>query len=134
MLSRVARHILAISVFIVALESAFSMASCVLNPFRSSLSPLTVEALIYGQNWLRPLSAPICLHAAMDDVEEFEKLDGDMTIIFYIKKIWLSISLFIKKNPACLLLLKKTECLGFLAYLLFYCTFCMSRHVHTNTY
>ena len=115
MLSRVARHILAISVFIVASESAFSMASCVLNPFRSSLSPLTMEALIYGQNWLRPSSAPICLHAAMDDVEEFEKLDGDMTIIFYIKKIWLSISLFIKKNPACLLLLKKTECLEFLA-------------------
>ena len=74
-----------------------------------------MEALIYGQNWLRPSSARICLHAAMDDVEEFEKLDGDMTIIFYIKKIWLSISLFIKKNPACLLLLKKTECLEFLA-------------------
>ena len=65
----------------------------------------------------------------MDDVKEFEKLDGGMTIIFYIKKIWLSISLFIKKNPACLLLLKKkkkTKYLGFLAYLLFYCTFCMS--------
>ena len=33
----------------------------------------------------------------MDDVKEFEKLDGGMTIICYIKKIWLSISLFIKK-------------------------------------
>ena len=66
-----------------------------------------VEALICGQNWLRPSSAPIYLCAAMDDVEEFEKLDGGMTIICYIKKIWLSISLFIKKNFACLLLLKK---------------------------
>ena len=86
MLSRVARHVLAISVSTVASKSAFSMASRVLDPFWSSLSPLTVKALICGQNWLHPLSTPICLHAAMDDVEEFEKLGGDMTIIFYIKK------------------------------------------------
>ena len=86
MLSRVARHVLAISVSNVASEFAFSMASRVLDPFRSSLSPLTVEALICGQNWLHPSSTPIYLHAAMDDVEEFEKLDGNMTIIFYIKK------------------------------------------------
>ena len=46
-----------------------------------------VEALICGQNWLRPSSAPICLRAAMDDVEEFEKLDGGVTIICYIKKM-----------------------------------------------
>ena len=68
-------------------ESAFSMVGRVLDPFRSSLSPLMVEALICGQNWLRPLLAPICLRAAMDDVEEFEKLDGGMTIICNIKKM-----------------------------------------------
>ena len=51
----------------------------------------------------------------------------EVWLLFVILKKWLSISLFIKKNSACLLLLKKkTECLGFLAYLLFYCTFCMS--------
>ena len=46
-----------------------------------------VEVLICGQNWLRPSLAPICLRAAMDDVEEFEKLDGGMTIICNIKKM-----------------------------------------------
>ena len=45
-----------------------------------------VEALICGQDWLRPSSAPNSLCDAMDDVEEFEKLDGGMTIICYIKK------------------------------------------------
>ena len=70
-----------------ASEYAFSTAGCILDPFQSSLSPLMVEALICGQNWLRPSSAPIYLCAAMDDVEEFEKLDGGMTIICNIKKM-----------------------------------------------
>ena len=79
-------HVLAILVSIVALESAFSTTGRVLDPIRSSLSSLMVEALICGQNWLCPSSAPISLCAAMDNVEEFEKLDGGMTIICYIKK------------------------------------------------
>ena len=86
MLSRVARHVLAILISIVASESAFSTVGRVLDPFQSSLSPLMVEALICDQNWLHPSSAPICLRAAMDDVKEFEKLDGGVTIICYIKK------------------------------------------------
>ena len=106
-LSRVARQVLAIPVSTVALESSFSTVGHVLDPFRSSLSPLMVEALICGQNWLRPSSAPIWLRAAMDDVEEFEKLDGSMTIICYIKKTWLSISLFIIKKFCMSIIIKK---------------------------
>ena len=81
-LSRIARHVLAILVSTVASESAFSTTGCVLDPFWSSLSPIMVEALICGQKWLRSSSAPICLRAAMDDVEEFEKLDGGMLLFF----------------------------------------------------
>ena len=52
-LSQVARDVLAILVYTVASESVFSTRGCVLDPFRSSLSPNTVEALICTQNWLR---------------------------------------------------------------------------------
>ena len=69
-----------------ALEFAFSIAGCVLDPFRSSLSPLMVEALISGQNWLRSSSAPINFRDVMGDVEKFEKLNRGITIIFYLKK------------------------------------------------
>ena len=126
-LSRVTQHVLAIPVSTVASKSTFSTASCVLDPFRGSLSPLMVEALICGQNWLCPSSAPISLCATIDDVKEFEKLDGGMTIIFYIKKIYEFLFLYLLNFFLHVYYYKtKTKCLGFLAYLLFYCTFCMS--------
>ena len=52
-LSQVARDVLVILVSTVASEFVFSIGGCVLDPFRSSLSPNTVEALICTQNWLR---------------------------------------------------------------------------------
>ena len=85
-LSRIAQHVLAILVSTVASESTFSMTGRVFDLFQSSLSPLMVETLICGQNWLCSSSAAISLRVVMDDVEEFEKLDGGMTIIFYIRK------------------------------------------------
>ena len=48
-----AREILIIFVSTVSSESAFSTGNRILNSFRSSLSPTTVEALICAQNWLR---------------------------------------------------------------------------------
>ena len=86
MLSRITQYVLAIPVSTMALESTFSTTGRVLDPFQSSLSPFIVKALICGQNWLHSLSALISLRATVDDVEEFEKLDGGMTIIFYIRK------------------------------------------------
>ncbi|KAI3857324.1 hypothetical protein MKX03_028984, partial [Papaver bracteatum] len=71
-LSRMARDILAIPVSSVASESAFSTGRRVIDPFRSSLKPKTVEALICMQSWLR---TPVDLDPntlGTDDAEEVD--------------------------------------------------------------
>ena len=51
-LSKVAQHVLAIPVSTVVSEATFSTDGRILDPFRSSLSPSTVQALVCCQNWL----------------------------------------------------------------------------------
>nr|DAD24335.1 TPA_asm: hypothetical protein HUJ06_025799 [Nelumbo nucifera] len=58
-LSQIARDVLAMPISTVASESAFSTSGRLLDPFRSSLSPKMVEALICGQDWLRSKPIPI---------------------------------------------------------------------------
>ena len=83
-LSQVARDVLAIPVSAIATESAFSTGGRVLDPFRSSLSPNTVEALICTQNWLRSKDStePINLREAMDEVENYELESGNVFMFF----------------------------------------------------
>ena len=64
---------MAIPVSIVAFESAFSTGSRVLDPFRRSLAPKTMEALICAQNWLKNPSKPTNLPEAMNEVESLEQ-------------------------------------------------------------
>ncbi|KAL1209432.1 putative AC transposase [Cardamine amara subsp. amara] len=52
-LSLMAKDLLAIPVSSVASESAFSTSGRVIDPYRSSLTPRTVEALICAQDWIR---------------------------------------------------------------------------------
>lgn len=52
-LSKLARDILAIPISTVASESAFSTSGRILDDFRSSLTPMTLQALICAQDWLR---------------------------------------------------------------------------------
>ncbi|KAI5312320.1 hypothetical protein L3X38_041493 [Prunus dulcis] len=63
-LAIMARDVLSIPVTSVASESAFSTAGRVLDPFRSSLTPNIVEALVCTQDWLR------CSKLKCENVEE----------------------------------------------------------------
>ena len=84
-LSHVARDVMAVPVSTVTSDSAFSTGGCVLDSFRSSLSPLTVEALICCQNWLRSTSSPVKLREAMDKVQSIdEELESGNLFILYL--------------------------------------------------
>ena len=72
-LSKMARDILAILISTVASESAFSTSGRILYAFRSSLSPKTVETLVYSQNWLKKYHT-INLQEILDEVEKYEDI------------------------------------------------------------
>jgi len=71
-LSHIAKNVLAIPVSTVSLESAFSTGDRILDPFRSSLNPITVKALICAQNWLRLPKKELDLRSYMEEVERIE--------------------------------------------------------------
>ena len=77
-LSSIARDILAIPVTTVASESAFSMGGRILDPFRSSLSPTTVEALICLKNWWSKSHQPIIVKEFYDETDEAELQPEDI--------------------------------------------------------
>lgn len=78
-LSNIARDVLAIPVSTIASESAFSISGRVIDPFRSSLSPKMVEALICSQDWLRVTTSLVDLRTTIDDdTELYEKLQKEM--------------------------------------------------------
>jgi hypothetical protein len=51
-LARLARDVLCVPISTVASESAFSLGGRILDQYRSSMSPPTVEALICTRDWL----------------------------------------------------------------------------------
>lgn len=69
-LSRMAHDILVIPISTVTSESAFSTSGRILDAFRSSLTPMTLQALICTQDWLRRKRINIEAH-----LEELSKLE-----------------------------------------------------------
>ncbi|XP_075085128.1 zinc finger BED domain-containing protein RICESLEEPER 2-like [Nicotiana tabacum] len=74
-LSRLAKDVLAIPVSTVSSKQAFSTSGRVIDSFRSSLTPKTVEALICTQNWL--LSTHIDLGESLGNIESLEEIEED---------------------------------------------------------
>ncbi|KAH1063756.1 hypothetical protein J1N35_028743 [Gossypium stocksii] len=87
-LAQMARDILAILISTVASESAFSTWWTCSDSFRSSLTPLMVEALVCIQNWLRKSNDAINLEDYVDelqtikDVNDQDPLDSDRIISY----------------------------------------------------
>ena len=70
-MSKLARDVLAVPVSTVASKSAFSTGGRILDPFRSSLSPLMVQNLVCAQDWLQALVL-ISFCKSKDEVEVLE--------------------------------------------------------------
>ena len=68
-LSRIAKDVLAVPMSTVASESAFSTSGRILDPFRSSLTAKTVEALICSKSWLSSNHDSVVCREFMDEVE-----------------------------------------------------------------
>jgi len=64
--------VLAIPVSAVVSETTFSIDGRILDPFRSSLSPSTVQVLVCCQNWLSLAPIPINIRTFMDYIENSE--------------------------------------------------------------
>ena len=86
-LFKLARDVLAVPVSTITSESAFSTEGCILDPFRSSFSPLMVQNLVCAQDWLLAL-VPISFRKSKDEVEaledEFHDLGNMLTSKLFI--------------------------------------------------
>ena len=71
-LSKVAKDVLAVLISNVASKSTFSTGGHIIDPFRSSLSPLMVQNLVCSQNWLQA-TVPISHRQLRDGVEALEE-------------------------------------------------------------
>ncbi|KAH1072498.1 hypothetical protein J1N35_024826 [Gossypium stocksii] len=73
-----ARDVLSVPISTVSSESAFSTSGCVLDNFRSSLTPSMVEALVCTQDWLRRSKGPINLE---EYVKELQNIDDELSVL-----------------------------------------------------
>ncbi|CAL2235168.1 unnamed protein product [Prunus armeniaca] len=74
-LSQVAKDIFAISSSTVASENVFSLGKRIVDPFRSSLHPKMVEALVCTSDWLRADEFSFYKEPTDDEVEFYKEME-----------------------------------------------------------
>ncbi|KAA0063379.1 zinc finger BED domain-containing protein RICESLEEPER 1-like [Cucumis melo var. makuwa] len=74
-LSTIVFDVLAVPISIVAFESAFSIGERILDSFRSSLTPKTLETLICTQNWIRGCLVLLDFHPQLEELETYENIE-----------------------------------------------------------
>ncbi|KAM1807616.1 hypothetical protein ACFX11_030596 [Malus domestica] len=80
-LSKVSKDVLALPSSTVASENAFSLGGRVVDPFRTSLTPKTVEALVCTSDWLRGKEFCFYKEPTLDEFhfyQELERLERSM--------------------------------------------------------
>uniref|UniRef100_A0A0D2ZQJ4 HAT C-terminal dimerisation domain-containing protein n=1 Tax=Brassica oleracea var. oleracea TaxID=109376 RepID=A0A0D2ZQJ4_BRAOL len=99
-----AKDVLAVQVSSVASESAFSTSGRILDPYRSSLTPYMIEALICTQQWMRSSnqSQPAVANLAqmLEEVDFFESL-GEGEAKEVVKKWRCSFLVLRETNGVC---------------------------------
>ena len=82
-LATMAKDVLAIPVSTVSSESAFSTSGRVLDQFRSSLGPKTIEALVCAQDWFKASNISVDIERFLEDVEKY----GESIAFYHISTI-----------------------------------------------
>ncbi|TYG40941.1 hypothetical protein ES288_D12G134900v1 [Gossypium darwinii] len=82
-LSLLARDLLAIPISTVASESAFSMGKKVITPFRSSLKPKTVQAVVCLDDWMRAKGFSAEIGCKKDDDDDDDNDDDDVSLVAF---------------------------------------------------
>ncbi|KAM3281126.1 zinc finger BED domain-containing protein DAYSLEEPER-like [Capsicum chacoense] len=74
-LAKMACDVLAVPISSITSESAFSIGGCLLDLFRSSLTPKLVQVLVCLQDWLRneQLKQPVSVEENLDNLQQIEK-------------------------------------------------------------
>ncbi|KAL5573923.1 hypothetical protein UlMin_023520 [Ulmus minor] len=79
-LSLIARDVLAVPISTVASESAFSTGGRILDPYRSSLHPKTVNMLVCTQNWLKSTNEGLEEQFFSDEEDELVQKGSSLSI------------------------------------------------------
>jgi hypothetical protein len=76
--------VLAIPISIIASESAFSTSGCIVDDFRSLLTPFMVEALVRTQDWLR-ISTPVNI---VENTEQLTKVEEGNYLLYHLFSVF----------------------------------------------